>query len=45
MDELKRKLFLKHELRRVLLKSLIKNSSLPMTYRYFAFYQKIKTPR
>jgi ribosomal protein S14 len=45
MDNLKRKLFLKFELKRVLLKSLIKNSNLPLTYRYFIFYQKTKTPR
>lgn len=45
MDELKRKLFLRHELRRVVLKSLINNSTLPLAYRYFAFYQKLKAPR
>ena len=45
MDKLKRKLFLKYELKRVLLKSLVKNSNLPLTYRYLAFYHKIKLPR
>jgi len=45
MDNLKRKLFLKQELKRVILKSIIKNASLPLTYRYFAYYQNLKTRR
>jgi ribosomal protein S14 len=45
LDILKRKLFLKHEIKRFLLKSLKKNSTLPLIYRYFVFYQKNKLPR
>lgn len=45
VDNFKRKLFLKYELKKILLKSIQFNSRIPMTYRYFSFYQKIKTPR
>ena len=45
LDNFKRKLFLKHEMKKVLLCSLIKNNSLPLTYRYFAFYNKSKLLR
>jgi len=45
MDNLKRKLYLKFEIRHFLLKSLQKNSSTPLTYRYYIYYQKIKLPR
>jgi len=45
MDEIKRKFYLKYEIRRILLKSFKNNSNLPLTYRYFIFYQKIKSPR
>ena len=45
MDLLKRKLFLKHELKQIFLKSLIKNSNLPLNYRYFIYFQKLKAPR
>jgi small subunit ribosomal protein S14 len=45
IDNFKRKLFLKYELKRVLLKSIFRNSELPLIYRYFVFYQRIKAPR
>jgi len=45
IDNFKRKLFLKNELKQILLLSLIKNNKLPLTYRYFAFYNKSKLIR
>lgn len=45
MDLLKRKLFLKYELKNNVNKGLMRNSSFPLVYRYLVFYQKIKTPR
>jgi hypothetical protein len=36
MDRLKRKLFVKTELKRKLLKSIIKNTKIPNSYRYLA---------
>jgi ribosomal protein S14 len=45
IDNFKRKLFLKNEIKKVLLKSLIKNTHLPLCYRYFAFYNKSKLLR
>lgn len=45
MDNMKRKIFLKYEIKKIVLKGLKKNSKLPFTYRYYAFYQLIKTPR
>lgn len=45
LDNFKRKLFLKNELKKILLKSIIKDSKLPLTYRYFALYNKSKLLR
>ena len=45
IDNLRRKLFIKNELKKILLKSIIKNSNLPLSYRYFAFYNKSKLIR
>jgi hypothetical protein len=45
LDNLKRKLFLKNELKKILLKSVIKNNNLPLSYRYFALYNKNKLLR
>lgn len=45
LDKFKRKLFLKCEIKRVILKSIIKNSYLPLTYRYLASYNKSKLLR
>lgn len=45
LDNYKRKLFLKNELKKIILNSLIKNSNLPITHRYFALYNKSKLLR
>jgi small subunit ribosomal protein S14 len=45
LDNFRRKLFLKNELKKILLKSLIKNNNLPIIYRYFALYSKAKLIR
>jgi len=45
MDKLKRHVFLKNEIKRFILKSLIKNGELPLIYRYYMFYTKIKMQR
>jgi hypothetical protein len=45
MDNLKRKLFIKQELRKLLLHSLIRNEKFPLAYRYFMSYQLVKQPR
>ena len=42
LDNFRRKLFLKNELKRFILKSIIKNTNIPITYRYFALYNKSK---
>jgi len=45
LDNFKRKLFLKNELKKIILKSIINNVSLPTSYRYFALYNKSKLMR
>ena len=45
IDNYKRKLFLKIELKRLILNSIIKNSYLPRTYRYSALYNKTRLSR
>lgn len=45
LDNFRRKLFLKKELKQKLLKSLVKNSSLPVAYRYIAAYNRVKINR
>ena len=45
MDNLKRKLFVKTELKRKLLKSIIKNTQLPNSYRYLALWNYSKISR
>jgi len=45
LDNFRRKLFLKNELKKIILKSLIKNTKLPLSYRYFALYNKSKLMR
>lgn len=45
MDYLKRGLFLKYEIKKFILKSILKNSQIPLTYRYYSLYIKIKNPR
>ena len=45
MDNFKRKLFLKNELKRLLLSGLLKNTHLPLAYRYLALWHKSKLIR
>lgn len=45
LDNFRRKLFLKTELKKIILKSIIKNNNLPLSYRYFALYNKSKLLR
>jgi small subunit ribosomal protein S14 len=45
LDNFKRKLFIKNELKKILLKSIFKNTKLPLSYRYFALYNKSKLIR
>jgi small subunit ribosomal protein S14 len=45
LDNFKRKLFLKNELKRLLLKSILKNNYIPLSHRYFALYNKSKLVR
>jgi small subunit ribosomal protein S14 len=45
LDNFKRKLFLKNELKKIILKSIINNTHLPISYRYFALYNKSKLLR
>jgi len=45
LDNFRRKLFLKNELKKIILKSIIKNTNLPLSYRYFALYNKSKLMR
>lgn len=42
MDIFRRKLFLKNEIKRIVLKGIIKNSKLPLSYRYLALFNKSK---
>lgn len=45
LDNFKRKLFLKQQLKNILLKSFLVNKNLPLSYRYLAFFEKIKIKR
>lgn len=45
IDNLRRKLFVKTELKRKLLKSIIKNTRLPNSYRYLALWNYSKLSR
>jgi len=45
VDNFRRKLFLKNELKKIILKSIIKNKTLPLSYRYLALYNKNKLIR
>lgn len=45
VDNFRRKLYLKTELKKIILKSIIKNTHLPLSYRYFALYNKSKLLR
>jgi small subunit ribosomal protein S14 len=45
MDNYRRKLFIKYELKNRILSSGIKNDSIPFMYRYYFFYNKTKITR
>ena len=45
LDNLKRKLFLKNELKKIILIGLIKNQNIPLHNRYLALYNKSKLSR
>ncbi len=45
VDIFRRKLFLKNEIKKIILKSLIKNNNVPLSYRYYALYNKSKLYR
>jgi len=45
MDNLKRKLFLKNELKKHILKSISKNTKVPLAHRQMALYNKSKLVR
>ncbi len=45
IDIFRRKLFLKNELKKIILKSLIKNNNIPLSHRYYALYNKSKLYR
>lgn len=45
LDILKRKLFLKKQIKRILMKSIYLNKNLPLSYRYLAYFEKIKEKR
>lgn len=42
MDNYRRKLFLKNEIKKHLLNGLIKNTNIPVTYRYLAYWNRSK---
>ena len=44
-DILRRKIFLKYEFKKIILKSIIKNNYVENSYRYVALYQKTFIPR
>jgi hypothetical protein len=45
LDNLRRKLFLKSELKRIILKSIIKNTNISIVQRYYALFNKSKLLR
>jgi small subunit ribosomal protein S14 len=45
LDIFRRKLFLKNEIKKLILNSIIENTSIPRTYRYFALFNKSKLIR
>lgn len=45
MDNFRRKIFIKYELKKRILKSIIKNDNLPFTLRYYAYYSQSKLTR
>jgi hypothetical protein len=45
LDNFKRKFFLKNEIKKIILKSLLKNKTLPQMHRYFALFNYSKIIR
>jgi hypothetical protein len=45
MDNLKRKLFLKQEIKKKILVSILQNKYIPLSSRYVAYYHKIAITR
>lgn len=45
LDSIKRKLFLKNQIKKILLKSIICNKNLPLSSRYLGYFEKIKEKR
>ena len=45
VDIFRRKLFLKNELKKIILRSIIKNNNISLIYRYYALYNKSKLYR
>lgn len=45
MDNLRRKCFLKNEIKKIMLKSLLNNSNIPLSYRYYSLYNRSKLTR
>ena len=45
IDNLKRKIFIKYELKKLICNSIIKNNSVKNTHKYFALYTKNKINR
>lgn len=45
IDKLKRKIFIKYELKRFMLKNILKNNYISNINKYYAFYRKIKLKR
>jgi len=45
LDNLKRKVFIKYEVKKKILSSIIKNKSLQNVYRYYAYFNFVKISR
>lgn len=45
MDKFKRQIFIKYEIKRIILKSIAKNNNVSNAHRYYALYRKIKINR
>jgi len=45
IDNFKRKIYIKYELKKILLKSMIKNNYLPVSRKYLILYRKTKLKR
>lgn len=45
LDNYRRKMYVKYEMKNKLFKSIIRNKSLPISYRYYATFQKSLVPK